>query len=337
MPYDDAPTLERPEHGSQPRRWAPTLTILLLAPFLGETFSTASSPIELVMPWALPLVVGMYGGGALLCREIARRYNLSFLGLCLLAVTYGAYEEGLIDRFWFDPEFWEEAGVGSYSVVGELNILLASHLTVFHVGVSICMSIIITEWLFPGRRHEPWVGSRGLALAAFGLLVVVPVFSLQFRVPGLWAFVTAGAILIAAAVLAFQVPRATVQLDSDTSPRRRGVAWVAFAATAAQFSLTYAVPSIGIPWPAGLALSLLPVLIGWVVISRLATTRYLDRDGIRAVSGIAAFFIPLGMVVGLAGRFDLTIGALIAGILFLRMNRLQRLRDRHAAESLSRE
>jgi hypothetical protein len=56
------------------------LTLLVVAPVFGEVLSTATAPRDLLTPWNLALMVGMYGCGALLCREVARRYELGWPG-----------------------------------------------------------------------------------------------------------------------------------------------------------------------------------------------------------------------------------------------------------------
>ena len=55
----------------------PLVAVLLLAPVLGEWLSTATSPLEMVAwPPGAVLLISLYGGGALLCREIARSCGL---------------------------------------------------------------------------------------------------------------------------------------------------------------------------------------------------------------------------------------------------------------------
>ena len=137
---------------------SPALAILLVAPFFGETLSTS---LDLVLPWNVALMAALYGSGALICREVARRYRLGLLGLGLLAAAYGVYEEALIDRYWFNPQYWADVGVGSYSEVWHTNLLLAVHLTAFHTAVSIGASILIVERLFPAHRERAWAGGWG--------------------------------------------------------------------------------------------------------------------------------------------------------------------------------
>ena len=145
----------------------PVFAVLLLAPALGEWLSGATPPLDMVVwPPGLVLLVSLYGCGALLCREIARNHGLGLRGLCLLAAAYAVFEEALVDRFWFDPRPAAEGGLGRYSEVWHTNVVLAANLTVFHVAVSIVSTIVLVELLFPEHRDRPWVGRRGLAIAA---------------------------------------------------------------------------------------------------------------------------------------------------------------------------
>jgi hypothetical protein len=88
------------------------------------------------------------------------------------------YEEGLVDRFWYDPGYWAETGVDGYSVVWHVNVLLAAHLTVFHTAVSIVAAIVVVERLFPAAlgcsvmsvSHNPF-GAPGAEAAGHQVVV----------------------------------------------------------------------------------------------------------------------------------------------------------------------
>ncbi|GAA4965408.1 hypothetical protein GCM10025331_67070 [Actinoplanes utahensis] len=301
----------------------PALVVLLVAPFFGEVLSTATPPLDLILPWRFPVVVALYGCGALLCREIAHRFKLGLPGLCLLAAAYAVYEEGLVDRFWFDPRYWADVGVGSYSEVWHTNLLIASHLTVFHVAVSVCSSVLVVEWLFPAHRNQPWTGRRGRTLAGLALLGVLPLTYTDFaRVPAGQMLAAGGLclLLIAAAFLIprrRRPPRAVIR-----EPRRRLVGLIAFAGTAAHFVLVYTVPSTGLAWPAGMVVTLAPVAAAALLINRLAAgDGAYGPDGLWAVTGIVAFFLMLDALVGLGGRYDLTAGALATTLAFWSLHR----------------
>jgi hypothetical protein len=291
------------------------MAILLVAPFFGETLSGSTPPLDLVLPWNLALMAGLYGCGALICREVARRFGLGLLGLCLLGAAYGVYEEALVDRYWFYPKFWDGSGVGSYSQVWHTNLLLATHLTAFHTAVSICSSILVVERLFPSHRHRAWASGRGLVFAAFVLGVVVPFMYGEFsRGPGVLVLVAAGALCVLLIGCAFLVPRFRRGPDGPPRSPRRGLGFIAFAATAAHFVLVYTLPSAGIPWPVGIAITLVPITAGVLLIRRMAASGPYGPDGLRVVTGIIAFFVLLDFVVGLGGRYDLTVGAIATGI-----------------------
>src|SRR5579884_891245 len=82
----------------------PVLVLFLLAPtvaeiLLGDLLLKASFVPTLVMYLLL------YGSGALLVREIARRRRLGWSGIVVLGLAYGVVEEGLILQTLFNPHF----------------------------------------------------------------------------------------------------------------------------------------------------------------------------------------------------------------------------------------
>lgn len=123
---------------------SPVLLVLLLAPFLGECMSGATPPLDLLLPWNLALFVALYGCGALLCREVVVRRGLGLAGLLWMGAAYGVYEEALVDRFWFSPTAWHDLGVGGYGVLWHTNVLVAVHLTLFHVAATVAGSVVLT-------------------------------------------------------------------------------------------------------------------------------------------------------------------------------------------------
>jgi hypothetical protein len=299
---------------------SPAAAILLLAPFCGESLSGSTPPLDLVLPWNLALMTGLYGSGALICREAARRFGLGLPGLILLGAAYGVYEEALIDRYWFYPHFWNQTGVGTYSEVWRTNLLLAVHLTAFHAAVSICIPVLIVERLFPAYRQRAWAGRGGLTAAVIALGVLVPVVYGEFHRTGPQVLIAAGGLCVLLAAAAFLLPRRGHQRAAAPrqapQPRqtRRGLGVIAFCATAAHFTLVYALPGTGIPWPAGIALAVAPVAAGVLVIHRSASGGPCGPDGLRVVTGIVSFFVLLDVVIGLGGRYDLSAGGVATAL-----------------------
>jgi hypothetical protein len=309
------------ERGRLGRLANPVVAILVLAPFLGEVLSTSTLPLDFVLPWNLVLLAALYGSGALICRELMRRYHLGLPGFCLLAAAYAVYEEALIVHSWFDSRYQERSGVGAYSRVWHTNLLLATHLTAFHVAVSICSSVLLVERLCPTYRHRAWAGRRGLTLAALALVLLVPLtYGNVWRGP-IGPEVAAGGLIVVLAACAFLVPRRHRRTVRRHRSSPRLVGFLAFVFTAAHFVAVYALPSTGVPWPIGIAIALAPIAAG-VLMDRLTTCDGGQQgDGLPVVTGILAFFILLDILVGLGGRFDLIGGALGTALALWALNR----------------
>jgi hypothetical protein len=310
-------TANRSELGRLRRAFtSPVLLILLIAPFFGEGLSGSSPPLDLLLPWNLAYMAALYGCGALACREVAHRFDLGFAGLIVLGVAYAVWEEALVDRYWFFPQFWAESGIGDYSVVWHTNVLLASHLTVFHTAISVCASVLVVEWLVPRARNRPWVGRPGLVAAGL-VLAATPVIYGEFdQRPAVIVLVAAGVLLVAVVVTAFLVGRRRSRvpaLPADGGPRpRRGLGLLAFTCVSAHWILTYSVADLGLAWPLGVALSLLPVAAGLVLVPRRAVTGPYGSDGVRVVAGLLTFFVFLDLLVALLGRYDMVLSAVLA-------------------------
>jgi hypothetical protein len=246
--------------------------------------------------------------------RVAHRFGLGFSGLVLLAVAYAVWEEALVDRYWFLPQFWEDSGVGTYSVLWHTNVLLALHLTVFHTAISICASVLVVEWLAPHSRNRPWVGRPGLAAAGV-VLAVTPLIYGEFNQRPPTPVLAAAAVLLASVVAtAFLLGRGLIPIRSRTSTEgphrpRRGLGPLAFTCVFAHWIATYTVAETGLPWPLGVIIAMLPVAVGLFLIPRLARTGPYGNDGVRVVVGLLTFFVLLDILVGLLGRYDMILGA----------------------------
>ncbi|MEO3789543.1 hypothetical protein ABGB14_04990 [Nonomuraea sp. B10E15] len=151
------------------RRIAPALGLFLLSPLIGE-FLLGNLPVTMLV--ALITLAPLYGGGALLVRELARRRGAGWPGIVLLAIAYGLVEEGLATRSLFDPGY---AGMDlvSYAWIPGLEVSawwVSFVLGGVHAVGSICVPIAIMESYVPARATEPWLRLPGLVTA--GLLFV---------------------------------------------------------------------------------------------------------------------------------------------------------------------
>jgi hypothetical protein len=155
------------------KHFPPWLTLLVLAPLLGEIVSGHQPPVALCNPLAVVLLMLPYGLGALTCRELVRRWKKGWPSLILLAVAYAVYEEAVVVRSFFDPDWAELEILKPYHVLG-VNWTYAEMLVHFHVLVSVFAAVLLAEMIHADRRKDPWLSDGGLAACIAGLALWFP-------------------------------------------------------------------------------------------------------------------------------------------------------------------
>lgn len=297
---------------------------MIVAPFVGEALSTSTPPFTLLLPQNLILLGLLYGGGALLCREVTARWRGGWTTLVLLAAAYGVFEEALIVRSWFDPTFSDTARTNAYSRIWQTNVLVAVHITVFHIAVSMIASLVIVELMFPGWQRKPWCGRRTLGWIALAMPALA---ALSWSPGGFYrapvAQVSMAAVLCLALVVAARLTAAVrwPRPAPSTSTRRHRprLGLLAFAATLGHFVLAWASPAIGWPWPLALVL-VIGLLVGAVALGRrMAAERPAPEVAWSVVSGMLAVLLLVDLLVASRGRVDLALGALLAAVVLARL------------------
>ena len=147
------------------------VTLFFVAPLVAE-FLLGDFPLT----WLPVLIVlaPMYGGGAILIRELTRRSRRGWPTILLLGVAYAIIEEAFTTQSLFNPHYlgmhllahaWiPSLGTGAWWTLFMLNV---------HPFWSIGVSIALVEGLFPSkdglspsRTTAPWLGNVGLSIAA---------------------------------------------------------------------------------------------------------------------------------------------------------------------------
>jgi hypothetical protein len=270
----------------------------LIAPVFGELFSGSTPLNEYLSPFTFLILGMLYGSGAILIRELLIRWRGGWLSLVLLGAAYGIYEEGLVVRSFFDPNWMDLEKLGVYGRVGGVNWVWAEHLTVFHALVSIAASITFTKILYPDRRSESWVGPRGLAWHAIAFAAMLPIGSLlnPYDAPDVWL----GACWLAIVLLALAAWRAPMSLKAKsvfTPPRPRRFWWIAFLATFGQFFIVYFTAEKNSPpfFVSMVLIALYDLFILWLILRWSGMGRgWDDRHRLALISGSLSFFLILG-------------------------------------------
>jgi hypothetical protein len=150
------------------RRLRPAAGLFFLAPLIGEFLL---GNLAITWLWVLPVLAPLYGAGALLIREAARRLGLGWPAIVCLGLAFGVVEEAFVTRSLFNPDYLgfrlldfgylPSLGIGSWWTVFVLGL---------HTVWSTAVPIALVESLASGPRRAPWLGPLGLGLTAVGFL-----------------------------------------------------------------------------------------------------------------------------------------------------------------------
>jgi len=167
----------------------------------------------------------MYGGGALLIREVVRRTGRGWPCILTLAFAYAIFEEAFTTQTLFNPNYLHlNLGLLKPAYIPALGI--GMWWTVFvltlHTVWSVSVSIGLVEALVPKRANQPWLGRPGLIVTA-ALFVLGAVISTRFalksdpflasRAQFTWSAIACLAVI----VLAFRLPRTTTVQPSGNA------------------------------------------------------------------------------------------------------------------------
>ncbi len=315
-------------------RRSPVALLLVLAPLFGEVSCGSSPPLALVNPLAPIGIVALYGGGALLIRELALRARHRLAATLLLGAAYGVLEEGVAVRTFFtdDADF-----LGAFQGWGEAlgtNWLWALEISLYHAVWSIAVPIMLVEAIHPARRDASWLGRRGRAWAAGALLLAVLTFALAASGEAAGApFAPLATALAGLAALALGVLGMRLRLPAlrpRTPASARAVAGAGFALMAVLLLLVIGAPAtVAAPW-VGVALTVAAgvLAIAWLVRLSGGGT-WGDRHRVALVAGAYAVWSLWSLILELAG----VIGMSLVGIggLWLLVRLFRRIAARDAA------
>ena len=157
----------------------PALALVLTAPLVAE-YLLGDLPIKMLP--ALILLAPMYGGGALLIREVARRTGRGWPTILVLGMAYAIFEEAFTTQSLFNPNYLRlNLGLLAPAYIPALGIGVwwTLWMLMVHAIWSISTPIALIEACVPERARTPWLGR-------VGLVVTVVVFLLGRLRPPLW-------------------------------------------------------------------------------------------------------------------------------------------------------
>ncbi|MEV6410574.1 hypothetical protein [Kribbella sp. NPDC051718] len=140
------------------KRFWPAIGLFFLSPLVAE-YLLGNLPITAL--YALVGLACLYGGGAVLIRELVRRQGWGYPSLLVLALAYGVFEEGVTTQSLFNPNYVDQRLLDP----GYIHFLgMGAPWTLFvlslHTIWSIAVPIVLVEAVSK-RPREPWLGKIG--------------------------------------------------------------------------------------------------------------------------------------------------------------------------------
>jgi hypothetical protein len=314
------------------RRFAPAATLFVLSPLIGEVLFGAIPLSRL--PFGLLGVVGLYGGGAILVRELVVRRRLGATWLVVLGLAYGLVEEGLVVQSLFDQHYRGLDFLGYYGHWLGVSWVWLEFIVPYHAVFSIAIPIVVTELLFPARRDTPWVSTRGLAGVALIFLAnavllarfQVGLFTSHAPQTSLGANVVTALVVVGLVIAALVAAPSRVRNADRPPASTRSIRLIGAISGLAWFvGLRVLLIGDGKNMPAAVVLLAGAVMatLAWWGVARVSSSRYGWGDAQRyaLVSGALPTSWLLGFVIaavsGGNGVVNL-VGQLLFGVLLFR-------------------
>jgi hypothetical protein len=297
------------------RHVAPAVGLFFLAPLVAE-FLLGNLPITMLP--ALVVLAPMYGGGALLVRELARRRGLGWPSIVLLAAAYAVFEEAYTTQTLFnpnylklnlhllDPAYIPFLGIGGWWTVYVLTL---------HTVWSISTSIALAEALVPDRASTPWLGRVGFGVTAI-LLTLGAVMTTWITlkddrfVASIPQFAGAALAIAALVAAALRFPRRTIG-DEGWVPQPLVVGTIGLAAGSCFLLIPQAWGWDAVGAYLALDAAVIVVMSRWSSRSHWRASHHLALAG-GAAMAYAWHAFPQPPVVGASGTIDLIGNAVFA-------------------------
>ena len=147
-------------------RLPPALALFLLSPAVAELLSGSSPPSEYFTIFGFMMLNLLYGGGAVIAREIKIRWRKGVGSLLLLGASYAVFEEGLMVASFQNPNWMDIGILGEYGRWLGINCVWAVELTYYHAIISICVPVFLVELAYPDQSSLPWLSGRWTKIVA---------------------------------------------------------------------------------------------------------------------------------------------------------------------------
>jgi len=143
------------------QRFAPIFTLIICAPGIAEVMSGATriSFIFVLIPEMM-----VWGCGALLIRELVRRWQAGWTSMLLLGLGLSIAEEFVIQQTSLAPLPW--VSEPAYGRIWGVNLIYFIFMLGFESVWVVLVPVQLTELIFPQRRNQLWLKKFGLIISS---------------------------------------------------------------------------------------------------------------------------------------------------------------------------
>jgi hypothetical protein len=142
-------------------------TLLILAPVISEVLSGST---RLSILFVLIPEIMVWGGGALLARELVRRWRAGATSLLCLGLALSIAEEFIIQQTSIAPLPFAGAN-GDFARFGGINWLYLLFMLGFESVWVVLIPVQVTELIFPDHRNQPWLRATGFIATCIAFLI----------------------------------------------------------------------------------------------------------------------------------------------------------------------
>ena len=291
--------------------------LALLSPVLAELGTGSSPPLEFFNPISFALLLGLYGAGVLVVREITVIWNKGWASVIVMGAAYGILEEGVAVKSFFDPGWMDLGGLGVYGRFLGTNWVWAVWLTIFHTVISIALPILIIHLLYPHLRKARFLTRRRFEAVLVILLLDVLVCTalLNPYVPFVPMYLLSVAAVFGLVYYAKHIPSSFVRPKNEWPlwrPRRFAV--LGFLLMFLNFLLSAVFVDTGLP--AFIPMALMLLFSGFVLVmiyEHIGHSHNLPQVTALAC-GLMSFLVLFGFLDEINGMIGMSVVAAVIAV-----------------------
>jgi hypothetical protein len=148
-------------------RMAPAFTLAFVAPMLAEVLPGATRFSSI---FVFPIEMAVWGGGAVMARALVRSRGLGWWSLLFLGLALSVAEEFLIQQTSVAPMVIRLKGE-TWARAFDINYVYFIWAFVYESIWVVLLSALAAEFMFPQKRHEPWLNRSGAIATGIVFLV----------------------------------------------------------------------------------------------------------------------------------------------------------------------